>query len=109
MERRITARIVNVEPGAIKGQRIVEASHEGGTLRFDLIGDLLDVGEGDVVEILVTDSKPGDLDSYQFCGRGYLVPGDGGREILSVWGILFRFEPGIGLEEEREYFLCIKK
>ncbi|MCE4602733.1 MAG: DNA-directed RNA polymerase subunit G [Desulfurococcales archaeon] len=109
MEKRLTARIRSIEPGAIKGQRIVEASYEGGSLKFDLIGDLLEVGEGDVIEIVITDSKPEDLDPYQFCGRGYLVPSGGGKEIFSVWGILFRFEPGLGLEVDREYFLCIKR
>lgn len=109
MEKRIRARIVSIEPGSIKGQMIATAESGEGLLRFDLISDLIRVGEGDTLEILLSDSKPGEVDGYDFCGRGYLVSSDSGREIFSVWGIIFRFEPPLGLEPDREYFLCIKR
>ena len=109
MEKRFNVKIVGFRPGEIKGQRIAEGEYPGGRLVFDVIQDLVTLSEGDEVEIAIFDSEPGSMDEYSFCGRGYVVPSSGDKTIFSIWGILFRFEPGIGLERDKEYILCIKK
>ncbi|MEB3774360.1 MAG: DNA-directed RNA polymerase subunit G [Desulfurococcales archaeon] len=102
----IEARVEKVEPGAIKGQIIVEAKGDGVRVRFDVIKDLVDLKEGDRIKLVIKDAEEEDA---VFCGRGYVVPQEGDRTIFSVWGILFVFTPSIDLEPDKEYFLCIKK
>ena len=102
----IDARVVKVEPGAIKGQIIVEAQGDGVKVKFDVIKDLVDVKVGDEIKLVIEEAP---LEDAAFCGRGYVVPQSGDRTIFSVWGILFVFTPSLGLEADKEYFLCIKK
>jgi len=109
MELVFEAVIDNIEEGAIKGQLIAEASYKGGSVRFDMLRDLINANVGDSIKIVISDSMPGNLEEYMFCGRGYKIPSTGDKTIFSVWGIIFRFDGELGLEEGREYILCIKK
>ncbi|MEB3780603.1 MAG: DNA-directed RNA polymerase subunit G [Desulfurococcales archaeon] len=108
----ITAVVSEVKRGALKGQYIVEADIEGGgSLRFDLVGGVLSLEPGDKLSIVFMDDKPSDdeLDRYDFCGHGYLVSEDKDKTIFSIWGLIYRFKPPLGLEKNKKYYLCIRK
>ena len=109
MELVIKATIESVEPGKLRGQKIAKARADGGIITFDVIEELFSVREGDVLEILVTDSRPKSLDPYDFCAHGYLAASRDDAELLSLWGILFLFKPPIGLQDNVKYYLCIKR
>ncbi len=104
--------VQELKPGNIRGQYIATIKLDRGyKLIHDIIEGTLDLKENDQVEIYIGDSLPEDLDKYVFCGHGYLVDPEenSNKTILSLWGIIFKFEPSIGLEEEKKYYLCIKK
>ena len=109
MELLIKAIVERVEPGKLRGQKIAKAREDGRVITFDVIEELFSVKEGDVLEILVTDSRPESLDPYDFCAHGYLAAYRDNEELLSLWGILFLFEPPIGLQDNVKYYLCIKR
>ncbi|MCE4604543.1 MAG: DNA-directed RNA polymerase subunit G [Aeropyrum sp.] len=111
MNVKLKVKIEEIEPGRLQGQRIASGkARKGPKVKFDVIDGLLDVGEGDTLQIEVISSKPESLDDYEFCGHGYKVPASGENvEILSIWGILFAFEPPIGLEEGVKYYVCISR
>lgn len=109
--RKYTVRVEKVEPGRIGGQRIAYASSNNGlTMVFDVIGDLIRVSPGDVLEVMISEVKPENLDDYEFCGHGYLVTPESkfNETIFSIWGIIFKFKPPLGLELERKYYLCLR-
>ncbi len=109
MNRTFKATVEKLEPGKLRGQYIATAKGRSRTVIFDVIEGLLDLSEGDKIEITVTDKRPSSLDKYDFCGHGYLAASKGEEELLSLWGILFHFKPAIGLEENVKYYLCIKR
>ncbi|MEM1927684.1 MAG: DNA-directed RNA polymerase subunit G [Acidilobaceae archaeon] len=105
-----TARVSSVKPGFIRGQLIATAEYPGGLMVFDAIESLFSVKEGELLEVRVSDEKPGNLDELDFCGHGYLAAEEEiGETVLSLWGIVFRFKPPLGLEMGRKYYLCLKK
>jgi len=116
VEKRMTVTITSVEPGNIKGQMIAEGKARGYKVKFDVITSLYSVKEGEKYVIELRSSPPRSLDSYVFCGHGYVVQDilQELREplnvtIFSVWGIVFRFEPRIEeLEPEKKYYICIR-
>jgi len=107
----IEVTIERVEDSKLKDARIVKASSNEYTLYFDLIADLMDIKEGERVEVYIGKSKPKDIDSYEFCGHGYLIKPENevDETLLSLWGIIFQFRPPIGLEYGEKYYLCMKK
>ncbi|MCE4611509.1 MAG: DNA-directed RNA polymerase subunit G [Desulfurococcales archaeon] len=109
MELVLKAIVEKVEPGKLRGQRIARARAGDRTITFDVIENLFSVEEGDTLEILVSDSRPENLDPYDFCAHGYLAASRDNAELLSLWGILFLFEPPIGLQDNVKYYLCIKR
>jgi len=109
--RRLLVKVTRVEPGRLAGQRIAYASSDDGfTMVFDVISELMSVSAGDTLEFIVAESKPENLDDYEFCGHGYLVAPESkfDETIFSVWGIIFKFKPPIGLELDRKYYICMK-
>jgi len=104
-------KVKELKPGNIRGQYIATVDLGKHTLIHDVIEGTLKIKEGDKIRILVSEELPKDLDEYDFCGHGYLVEAEEkvDKTILSLWGIIFKFEPNIGLKEERKYYLCIKK
>jgi len=111
VDRSLEGVIDSVQEGALKGQLL--ATLKAGDVRvvFDLIRDVMDFKEGDRIRITITGEKPKDLDRFEFCGHGYLVNEDksGNVTLFSIWGIIFKFTPAIGLEPEKKYYLCIEK
>lgn len=109
--RRLLIKVERVEPGKIRGQRIAYAtSDDNRSVVFDVIGDLVKVTPNDVLEVIVSEAKPENIDEYEFCGHGYLVTQESkfDETILSLWGIIFKFKPPIGLELDRKYYLCMR-
>ena len=109
--KRMTLTIASVKPGEIRGQRIVEASGRRQALKFDLIEGLFneEFREDEKIVVEIYEGKPpSKLDNYEFCGHGYVAsdPQDS-FTILSIWGILFRFEPKINLKINQKYYLCM--
>ncbi len=114
MELELEGEVVEVNPGRLRGQRIAKLrSSDGGEVIFDVIEDLLSLDKGDRVRIVIADERPfeGALESYDFCGHGYLVESEeiAGKTILSLWGILFLFNRKLGLKLNKKYYLCIQK
>ena len=114
MELELEGEVVEVNPGRLRGQRIAKLrSSDGGELTFDVIEDLLSLDKGEKVRIVIADERPSReaLDSYDFCGHGYLVESEEtvGKTVFSVWGILFIFNRKLGLKLNRKYYLCIQK
>ncbi|GAB6148399.1 DNA-directed RNA polymerase subunit G [Stetteria hydrogenophila] len=107
----LEGRVESVEPGRLKGQSIVTVRGDGFTVRFDAIEGLVSFSVGDELRLVFTESKPGDLDRYDFCGHGYLVmpEEEAGKTLFSVWGIIFAAEPPLGLRDGVKYYLCIEK
>jgi DNA-directed RNA polymerase subunit G len=103
--------VEELKPGNIRGQYIAKINLKDHVLVHDVIEGTLELNVGEKVKIYVGEKVPDDLDSYDFCGHGYLVASEDslGKTILSLWGIIFKFEPKIGLKEDRKYYLCIKK
>lgn len=108
--KRMTVTVEAVEPGKLRGQRIVRAKSRRVRVEFDLIEDLVNVESGDKIVIEFHREKPRSMDKYIFCGQGYMAskPEDE-FTIFSIWGLIFRFEPNIGLEPEVKYYLCIRR
>ncbi|BAA81025.2 hypothetical protein APE_2015.1 [Aeropyrum pernix K1] len=110
MAKKLDLKIESMEPGKLQGQLIATAKSKKATVMFDVIKDLVPLSEGDRIVIEVLEEKPKSLDKYVFCGHGYKVPSEkSGVDILSVWGILFVFEPQIELELDKKYYVCISK
>ena len=113
--KRLHVLIKEVKPGVLKGQRIAVGTYKvsdggEGVIEFDVIGDLIKVSPGDEITVEVSEKLPDNLDPYAFCGHGYLVSPEAekGSTIFSIWGIIFKFKPPIGLEMNKKYYLCIK-
>ncbi|MEM1640052.1 MAG: DNA-directed RNA polymerase subunit G [Acidilobaceae archaeon] len=110
VEVNLKAKITSVRPGLIRGQSIATAEYEKGVAIFDVIESIYEVKEGDVLELSISEEKPKNLDEQNFCGHGYLVVDEKiGETVLSIWGIVFRFKPPLGLQLEQKYYLCFKK
>jgi DNA-directed RNA polymerase subunit G len=108
--RKLTVNIEAVEEGKLRGQKIVRAKARGKTVLFDYIGELFPLNVGDKIVIEFYINKPRDLSKFIFCGNGYVAskPGDP-FTIFSVWGLVFRFEPGIDLDTNTKYYICLRK
>lgn len=102
--------VKKVEPSKLEGVRIATAEGDGERVTFDMIEDLYTLNEGERFSLAISEEKPSDLNSYEFCGHGYLVVGeDKGFTLLSLWGVLFKFEPPIGLKPNQKYYLCMRR
>ncbi|MDM7275963.1 MAG: DNA-directed RNA polymerase subunit G [Thermoprotei archaeon] len=105
------AKVEKVRSGNVEGQRIASCRLKGGgVLEFDVIGNLIHVSEGDELKVVISEEKPSNLDAYEFCGHGYIVAPESkfNATIFSMWGIIFRFSPPVGLELDKKYYLCMK-
>ncbi|MCS7106929.1 MAG: DNA-directed RNA polymerase subunit G [Acidilobaceae archaeon] len=102
--------VEDLKPGNIQGQSIVRGVAEGRTVVFDVIKDTMEVKKGDRLEMHIMDKKPKDLEEFEFCGHGYLIAQEEkfNETIISLWGIIFKFHPPLGLEMEKKYYICIK-
>lgn len=99
-----------VEPSKLEGVKIATAEGDGRKVTFDMIEGLYVLNEGERFTMVISEEKPSDLDSYEFCGHGYLVVGeDKGFTLLSLWGVLFKFEPPLGLRTNQKYYLCMRR
>lgn len=107
----LSGEVEAVQPGRLRGQRIVTVSAGGYRVRFDSIEGLFSPSEGDRLDIVFSEAKPENIDDYHFCGHGYLVSpeAEAGKTIFSVWGIIFIVEPPIGLRDGVKYYLCIRR
>ncbi len=108
--KRLFIKVENIEPGKVGGQRIAYGmSDDKMSMVFDVIGDLINVAPGDRLEVVVSEVKP-NIDEYEFCGHGYLVTPESkfNETILSLWGIIFKFKPPLGLEMDKKYYLCLR-
>ncbi len=105
------AKVEKVRSGSLEGLKIASCRlKNGGVLEFDVVGDLLSASEGDELKVVLSEEKPGDLDAYEFCGHGYIVAPESkfNATIFSIWGIIFKFSPPVGLELDKKYYLCVK-
>jgi len=108
--KKMTITVENVSPGGLRGQKVVDATARGYTVKFDLIENLFEVSQGDKLLLEIRESPPSNLDNYIFCGHGYVASKLGDPfTLFSVWGILFRFEPALELEPDKKYYLCLQK
>lgn len=109
MIKEFNVKVEDVREGRLKGQLIAEATYGDGKVVFDLVSDLVDVKPGEELILEIRDTQPDNLDSYKFCGHGFLAASESQnrKTLLSVWGLLFMFEPSIGLEENKKYYVCI--
>lgn len=106
----LNVEVKEVQPSKLEGVLIATAEGEGKVVTFDMIQDLYTLKVGDRVSIVVSEEKPSDIDSYEFCGHGYLAADESkGYTLLSLWGIIFKFTPPLGLKADTKYYLCIKK
>ncbi|MGC9210034.1 MAG: DNA-directed RNA polymerase subunit G [Acidilobus sp.] len=102
--------VKSIEQSKLEGVKVATAEGGGERVTFDVIEDLYVLDQGQKVRLVVSEEKPSDIDSYDFCGHGYLVTDEGkGYTLLSLWGILFKFEPPIGLKMNQKYYLCLKR
>jgi DNA-directed RNA polymerase subunit G len=102
--------VKDLQPSKLEGVKIARAEGDGKTVVFDVIENLYTVNVGDRLELIIDEAKPSDLDSFDFCGHGYLVVDEGaGYSLLSLWGILYKFTPPLGLKPETKYYLCVRK
>ncbi len=109
MVNEFKVKIEEVREGRLKGQLIAEAVYEDGRIVFDIVSDLMTLKPGDQLTIEVRESQPESLEDYSFCGHGFLVDPESktGKTILSIWGLIFMFDPPIGLAENKKYYVCI--
>ncbi len=108
--KKLTVTVEGIEPGKLRGQRIAKAGSRRAHVEFDLIGDTIRVSEGDKIVFEFYTSKPSSLDKFIFCGQGYVTSKpEEDFTMFSVWGILFKFKPSLGLEPETKYYLCIRR
>jgi DNA-directed RNA polymerase subunit G len=101
-----------VTPGKLRGQNIAKVRLDnGGYLTFDVISNIYKIDVGDRIVIEIHDSKPNNLDEYEFCGHGFLVDDEDklGKTLLSIWGILFSFDNKLGLNINKKYYVCIRR
>jgi DNA-directed RNA polymerase subunit G len=103
--------IEKVEEGALKGQLLATMKAGDVQVTFDVIRDIMGFREGDKIRIVISDERPENLDRFEFCGHGYLVDEEDKSRVtlFSIWGIIFKFAPPIGLKPEKKYYLCIEK
>ncbi len=108
--RKLTVKIEAIEDGRLRGQKIVKAKARGKNVMFDYIEGLFPIQKNDKIIIEFYTYRPKDLSKFLYCGHGYLASEPGDRiAIFSVWGLLFRFEPGIELEPDKKYYICLRK
>ncbi|MEB3844934.1 MAG: DNA-directed RNA polymerase subunit G [Desulfurococcales archaeon] len=115
MKKRMTITIDKIDKGLIKGQLVAEGKGKGVKVKFDIIENLYNIKDNKII-IEIRETPPAKLDKYIFCGHGYEVvepKADAFKErnytIISVWGILFRFEPKLSdIEPNKKYYICIK-
>ncbi|MEN2999654.1 MAG: DNA-directed RNA polymerase subunit G [Acidilobaceae archaeon] len=102
--------VEELRPGNIQGQSIAKGVAEGRTVVFDVIKGTMEVKKGDRLELHILDKRPKDLEEYEFCGHGYLVAEEEkfNETIISLWGIIFKFHPPLGLKAEKKYYVCVK-
>jgi DNA-directed RNA polymerase subunit G len=106
----LSLEVKDVQPSKLVGVKTARAEGNGVSAQFDLIEGLYALNAGDRIEVLVDENKPEDLESYEFCGHGYLVTDESkGFTLLSLWGILFKFEPPLGLKLDQKYYICIRR
>ncbi len=102
--------VQKVEPSKLEGVRVATAEGDGRKVTFDMVEGLYVLNEGERFTMVISEEKPSDLGSYEFCGHGFLVVGeDKGFTLLSLWGVLFKFEPPLGLKASQKYYLCIRR
>lgn len=111
MEFRSSGLVEDVVEGRLRGQKIAKAKLGDISVEFDVISGILTIDIGDKIEIYVSDARPDNMDSYDFCGHGFLVEEEErvGKTVLSLWGILFVFSKPLGLKPNRKYYLCLSK
>ncbi|MCE4613188.1 MAG: DNA-directed RNA polymerase subunit G [Desulfurococcales archaeon] len=111
MAKTLEGVVEKIEEGALKGQLLATMRSGEVEVTFDLIRDVMNFKKGEKLRIHITEEKPKDLDRFDFCGHGYLVNEESqtGMTLFSIWGILFKFTPPIGLQADRKYYLCIEK
>ncbi len=108
--KKLTIRVESIEDGKLRGQKIVKSKARGKTALFDYIEGLFPINVGDKITIEFYTNKPKELDKFIYCGQGYIVSKEEDPVTLfSVWGLIFRFEPGIELERGKKYYICLRK
>lgn len=102
--------VEELKAGNIQGQSIAKGTAEGRTVVFDVIKGTMEVKKGDKLEVHVMEKKPENLDEFEFCGHGYLIAQEErfNETVISLWGIIFKFSPPLGLEPEKKYYICVK-
>ena len=107
---RLELTVKEVKPSKLEGMRLASAEGEGRTATFDMAEELYVLSPGDRVEVVIDEKKPDNVDEFEFCGHGYLVTDEGkGYTLLSLWGLLFKFAPPLGLKTDTKYYLCMRR
>lgn len=106
----LSLEVKDVQPSKLEGVKIAKAEGQNETVTFDVIESIYTVSSGDKIEMVIDEDKPNDLDSFEFCGHGYLAADESkGFTLLSLWGILFKFAPPLGLKADTKYYLCMRR
>ncbi|MCE4615383.1 MAG: DNA-directed RNA polymerase subunit G [Desulfurococcales archaeon] len=114
--RSFECRVSRVEKSELPRTRIYRCKITGlknAYITFDMLEDVIYLGTGRKINVLVTDEKPGDLESFPFCGKARFVDrSNDGSMIYSIGGFMVKIiEPNEVLGKDRvpqEFYMCIK-
>jgi len=109
-------RVSKVEKSELPRTRIYKCKLSGSKnayIVFDMLEDVSYLGTGRRINVVITEEKPKDLDSFGFCGKAKFVnEKNDGSLIYSIGGFIVKIiEPGEVLGKKtvpREFYLCIK-
>ncbi len=79
-------------------------------IQFDMLEDVMYLGPGRKIVIVLMDEKPDSLDEFAFCGKAKLVSFEDNSLIYSIGGFIFKIvNPGEIIDKRpEEFYLCIK-
>ncbi|MCE4607064.1 MAG: DNA-directed RNA polymerase subunit G [Desulfurococcales archaeon] len=109
-------RVSKVEKSELPRTRIYRCKLSGlqnAYIVFDMLEDVIYLGTGRRINVVITDKKPEDLESFGFCGKAKFVSENSdGSLIYSVGGFVVKIvEPREVLGKKtalREFYLCIR-
>jgi hypothetical protein len=108
-------RISKVEKSELPKTRIYRCKLTGlknAYLIFDMLEEVIYLGTGRKINIIMVDEKPKDLESFSFCGRAKFVSKNEDSLIYSIGGFIVKIiEPDEVLCKNKvppEFYLCIK-
>ncbi|MEB3756874.1 MAG: DNA-directed RNA polymerase subunit G [Desulfurococcales archaeon] len=108
-------RVSKVEKSELPRTRIYKCKLSGSKnayIVFDMLEDVIYLGTGRRINVVIMEEKPKDLDSFGFCGKAKFISEKDGSLIYSIGGFIVKIiEPSEVLGKKtilREFYLCIK-